>query len=457
MLKHRVDSKNSRMSEQSVWRIPPVRMAPHPSFMLPPSGRKDEEYGFQTDPWKKVKRTTSTMNSVRGPSSGNGLMRRRAPVNPPPPPPHYDVPDAKVNRSRSFLDTSGPAGVKKLLKKSASILYPSWLSAEKRKIRNTKPEDVADEEDDGWESYIQREELQCQSKMTEKVAQPQRSGYSGSGFMRKDWQSLVTLPEARGPQLPATGYASGNFNVAGSVPDARPEARSFYLLDDYLTDELSLPACGWKTQSFASLDATNQRVESCPSYESLDDYLITSDDEYRSRKRIRRKQIIQQPDADWYCDSFESLTVSERPDVNYSPPDISPDDSSDQSHAGMNRKSAARKPIVSSSGWQKLHCKVAPIAERISAQPPTKTVDSGSIRNPVPVYLHDWVPPPDGLVDCGCRKCHQISGHYVGPEAKPDAGSSSSSSSYIPMSSVKVSINYFQLGSIPPVSIHCRW
>lgn len=445
MLKHRVEPKNSRKLEQSVWRIPPVRISSHPSFMLPPSGRKDDEYGFQTDPWKKVKRATSTINSVRGGNSGSGFIRRCAPANPPPPPPHYEVPDTKVNRSRSFLDTSGPGGVRKMLKKSASILYPSWLSAEKRKVRNTKPEDVPDEEDDGWESYIQREEMEGQSKVTEKTIQKQRSSYPAAGFMRKDWQSLMALPEANGASgldlLKSPGFTSGGFNVAGSVPDARPEARSFYLLDDYLNDEHSLPASGWKAQSFASLDTTNQRVESCPSYESLDDYLITSDDEYQSRKRIRRKQIIQQPDADWYCDSFESLTVSERPDVNYSPPDISPDDSSDQGQVGINRKSATRKPIVSSSGWQKLHCKVPPIAEGLSPQHTVKTVNSGSIRNQVTVYLHDWVPPPDGLVDCGCRKCHQMSSHYIRREAKPEAGSSSSSSSYIPSSSVKVSID----------------
>jgi hypothetical protein len=78
-----------------------------------------------------------------------------------------------------------------------------------------------------------------------------------------------------------------------------------------------------------------QRLTSCPSYESLDDYLITSDDESRRHYNNKTSHSLSQSQSQLvYCDSFESLPRPPPPaDADYSPPDISPDDSS-ETHRG---------------------------------------------------------------------------------------------------------------------------
>lgn len=99
-----------------------------------------------------------------------------------------------------------------------------------------------------------------------------------------------------------------------------------------------------KAQSHTSLaigqhsqQQQQQRLISCPSYESLDDYLITSDDESRRHHHRKTSHSISHSQSQSqlvYCDSFESLPRPPPPaDADYSPPDISPDDSS-ETHRG---------------------------------------------------------------------------------------------------------------------------
>ena len=95
------------------------------------------------------------------------------------------------------------------------------------------------------------------------------------------------------------------------------------------------------SQSHTSLAMSQQqqqqRLTSCPSYESLDDYLITSDDESRRHCNNKTSHSLSQSQSQLvYCDSFESLPRPPPPaDADYSPPDISPDDSS-ETHRGEN-------------------------------------------------------------------------------------------------------------------------
>ncbi|KAI9565381.1 hypothetical protein GHT06_009173 [Daphnia sinensis] len=109
-----------------------------------------------------------------------------------------------------------------------------------------------------------------------------------------------------------------------------------------------------KAQSHTSLaigqHSQQPRMISCPSYESLDDYLITSDDDSRrhSNRKATSDSISHSQSQLVYCDSFESLPRPPPPaDADYSPPDISPDDSS-ETHRGdrENRTGGAGKNRV---------------------------------------------------------------------------------------------------------------
>lgn len=431
----------------------------------------------------------------------------------------------KLGRSKSFLEPSSTDGkVRKMLKKSASILYPSWLSKQSKRLDRSQKLDEETEEcrdsvttsrhratseetpnkdiycwhaDDrknivSGEHSLHKSNISSQefsaplAKIPASVAPPMPQVYlprqsgkeqtsptaadhpstvfcSGNERLRaahpaargkssvhegakntierkisvaseRRWQSMISLPKMKVVQ------EAGN-EASQDLPSVKP--KSFYLLDDYLSDGVQV---GRKAQSHMSLNPSDlcrfkeltgrQTIISCPSYESLDEYLLTSDDEYRTRPSIGRKKIVNSKLADnWYCDSYDSLPISDRPpppaDADYSPPDISPDDSSDLGHCrrlkhrfdGKQEEKHCRKAsrviskIPMSQTSPEATSKVPTLRLDLQRTKLAHTMDLSRDPNvansemlagtPNPVYLHDWMPPPLTLINCGCRLCQQ--------------------------------------------------
>ena len=192
------------------------------------------------------------------------------------------------------------------------------------------------------------------------------------------WQSLIVLPDAgeskgtndRG--YPANGYGELENNKkklsVGSGVMAYGGSASFLEIErDYATvswEDLSDSHLYHHLHPIKALSQTSlatgqhqqqQRMTSCPSYESLDDYLITSDDESR-RNYARKTSDSLNSQQLVYCDSFESLPRPPPPaDADYSPPDISPDDSSETHRGGRVRLKLQRLPtfIQRQEAWQR--------------------------------------------------------------------------------------------------------
>ena len=306
-----------------------------------------------------------------------------------------------------------------------------------------------------------------------KVGLSRKASNATSTAGERRWQSMIALPKMRifgDAGNEPVGRNQTLYNGGSMMSDQSQPPKSFYLLEDYLSQNGGMVQAGIKAQSHLSLNpgdlyksrefGSQRHVDtmaSCPSYESLDEYLLTSDDEYHSQRTIRRQQILRSKfngsDANlWYCDSFESLPLSDRPpppaDADYSPPDISPDDSSErgqvryrrtthrhlttlQRHNESNRKASSNKHLASSASRY-----TAPTISETSPSEATakslpwrlsdvqlhraKSQDGDLSRDPSalllvpssaasatnpPIYLHDWLPPPPNLVDCGCRLC----------------------------------------------------
>lgn len=441
----------------------------------------------------------------------------------------------KISRSKSFLDSNG-GGVRKMLKKSASILYPSWLAANKKgnlmarqssnKDEETKVEELvtsvapsaataavgasaATATDDGWEPVNtstgnkhavvvpaaaaetagtitatgrQVQQLPRLSERNRLVKSPttvdhpavvsnkassvlsshsssttssshhikipsnkkwsarnikvnRKPSSSSSSAVSKErrWQSLITLPD----HPPSNGSETGTTgSVRGSEPARPTAATSFLELGDDFHHYQAVKAHSQTSLVFIQ-QSKHQSVlfDSGPSYESLDDYLLTSDEELR-RNHLLRKTLP-------YCDSFESLPRPPPPaDADYSPPDVSPDSSENRTGGndgggGRIRQKLQRLPtfIQRQEAWQRKnhYAKRLSIPEATRAAPSSSSPEpwlngwrsrdddedgaddyhSGIQRQPqIPmttnhpaVYWHDWLPPPADLLDCGCGLC----------------------------------------------------
>ncbi len=268
------------------------------------------------------------------------------------------------------------------------------------------------------------------------------------------WQSLIALsPDASG---------SNRRNPPGSVGSFLERRESFASsrdedeIEHYQSVKTTISS---KSQSSLvmirnhhqdcnkSVGTSVTQFDSGPSYESLDDYLLSTPDHDRNKHQFRR--II--PILPAY-DSFESLPRPPPPaDADYSPPDISPDSSENKNGGnhrhnsnglgGKIRNKLQRLPtfIQRQEAWQRktLNSKRFPVIQDhhniISSASPSspepwlvksnngwrysghdeECYDGGEdLRQYIPmttnhpaVYWHDWLPPPADLLDCGCGLC----------------------------------------------------
>ena len=236
------------------------------------------------------------------------------------------------------------------------------------------------------------------------------SAVMSSGVERR-WQSLIVLPENddhpsnKSDHYPVGGYAedkrkkksaaSGVVTYSGSVTYLQMERDSQAvswedLSDSHLYHQLhpikalsqtSLTIHQQQQKQQQQQQQQQQRMPSCPSYESLDDYLITSDDDSRDLAHYKTTDSIHSQSQHLvYCDSFESLPRPPPPaDADYSPPDISPDDSSETHRGGGRiRLKLQRLPtfIQRQEAWQR-----KPWNQKQQQQPKTF---SGSIAETSP-------------------------------------------------------------------------
>lgn len=395
-----------------------------------------------------------------------------------PEPRHADKADkAKMSRSKSFLEPA--SGVRKMIKKSASILYPSWLAVSKRTGNKRQQQQMpptarvttqpgawepANPFDDGahnqpagrWSpTPADHPEAPCGSpsgsprtvatgasgKKSNLKKPFARHGPATDCRTERRWQSLIALPEtddARGGrrQGPASVYggrllelecATSGEDLAGSAriqPLVRPRPTKAQSQSSLVSlGPQSMPSGRPQRHSLAN-DADDERLVSCPSYESLDDYLLTSDDSGSRRWDERHASLPP-------VGSFESLARPPPPaDAHYSPPDISPDDSSETQRGSgrgrpVRRNKLQRLPtfIQRQEAW---HAVVNKRRQLRHAEPgswassgSTPEPDEEAVGERRAVYWHDWLPPPAALLDCGCGLCRVTASMSAGPPPAP--------------------------------------
>lgn len=266
-----------------------------------------------------------------------------------------------------------------------------------------------------------------------------RKASSASSSISKEsqrrWQSLSTLQEAENSSSNGTG---GEFEVS-SFHGERPP------------DVMKMGRQGHSKGMMIKAESQHTvLMDSSPSYESLDDYLLTSDEDFRRnfRKAVGRPSLP-------YCDSFESLPRPPPPaDADYSPPDISPDSSENNNrgllghHGRLVRNKLQRLPtfIQRQEAWQRtwrrppevLGSSSSPERGWLSREDEDDDDDDlsrdssyvihqpGSFMttyshhhfNQPAVYWHDWLPPPADLLDCGCGLCRLTAAINSRPPAR---------------------------------------
>ena len=383
------------------------------------------------------------------------------------------------------------------------------------------------------------------SKIQRRIARG--SNKETTATVERRWQSLIALTEddvdihghSMHPNHASSIYSRHHYpnttsgsvysHMSGHTAATMTTGSAYQSSDDLLSESnqyqrlLMMVSKSHSQSSLSVRDHSNQMLPvsamtSCPSYESLDDYLLTSEDDDRQSSRrnqfsnknhqpqlthgsnskkqqgngdYKQPQQQQQQQRMIYADSFESLPRPPPPaDADYSPPDISPDDSSET--RGRVRNKLQRLPtfIERQEAWQRKTWNQygsSISSRRKSSAISSSTTTAGSVvsiaeaspeladwhganllsaaglsdaqilqneqaeqlrrywrsrseedatlsrsttgagLSPLPQYLngatrhntnnvkgggsnpaifwHDWMPPPDSLINCGCGLC----------------------------------------------------
>ncbi|XP_065581916.1 uncharacterized protein LOC136041241 isoform X2 [Artemia franciscana] len=342
-------------------------------------------------------------------------------------------PTKKVERSKSFLITGFKDGhtVKNALKKSASILYPNWLSKKSvsRKIAETNSVTIkrgfdnskefidtfdhmpqksksrtssayhSDEyptnlDIEGNSDYdhpstqvksVYQKSNQFKSDQSFDLANANRIGIPDNGAsssLERRWRSMTTLNQSI-PQREGTD--EGRRRVLPQ-PGSKSRARSFYLVEDILKE------AGF---DFEKKSRSNQSLNN-----------IRHSFRGKSRHGDSEESLSRSPPPI----PPRRLNRPAQPLGDFSPPDLSPADDNSESNSSERHwpsEPQSTKPKENFSRGEQLETGGSSIP--MDPLLLERLLKDRMAWRLYPVYYHDWALPPLLLVDCGCSHCKLLS------------------------------------------------
>ncbi|KAK2704102.1 hypothetical protein QYM36_017556 [Artemia franciscana] len=341
-------------------------------------------------------------------------------------------PTKKVERSKSFLIAGFKDGhtVKNALKKSASILYPNWLSKKSvsRKIAETNSVTIkrgfdnskefidtfdhmpqksksrtssayhSDEyptnlDIEGNSDYdhpstqvksVYQKSNQFKSDQSFDLANANRIGIPDNGAsssLERRWRSMTTLNQSI-PQREGTD--EGRRRVLPQ-PGSKSRARSFYLVEDILKE------AGF---DFEKKSRSNQSLNN-----------IRHSFRGKSRHGDSEESLSRSPPPI----PPRRLNRPAQPLGDFSPPDLSPADDNSESNSSERHwpsEPQSTKPKENFSRGEQLETGGSSIP--MDPLLLERLLKDRMAWRLYPVYYHDWALPPLLLVDCGCSHCKTL-------------------------------------------------